>query len=159
VRHRSSRWHDSRSSGILQVLVAEHSEGRTMFGFILGVTARTHYALRRFLPTNILLDGIHTRRGLKWGVPAMLLALPYALVTVLCAGLVAAGGSGWLNVLALLCAWNALKIFVAGPVTLMRLLRVRGREARARRRASLVLLPEDVSPERLEEPTLSSRGA
>jgi hypothetical protein len=127
-----------------------------MFGFILGVTARAHYALRRFMPTNILLDTIHTRRGLKWGVPAMLLALPYALVTVLCAGLVAAGGSGWLNVLALLCAWDALKIFVAGPVTLMRLLQVRGREARARRQAALVVLHESVGRDQLEEPALSS---
>ena len=100
-----------------------------MFGLILGVTARTHYALRRFLPTNILLDAIHTRRGLKWGVPAMLLAVPYALVAVYSAGMAGAGGSGWLNVLTLLCAWNALKILVAGPLTLIRLLRVRGREA------------------------------
>jgi hypothetical protein len=128
-----------------------------MFGFILGVTARAHYALRRFMPTNILLDATHTRRGLKWGVPAMLLVLPYALVTVLCAGLVAAGGSGWLNVLALLCAWDALKIFVAGPVTLMRLFRVRGRETRAGHRAALTVLSERVSPERIEEPLLSSR--
>jgi hypothetical protein len=130
-----------------------------MFGFILGVTARIHYALRRFMPTNILLDAIHTRRGLKWGMPAMLLAVPYALVTVLCAGLVEAGGSGWLNVLALLCAWNALKILVAGPVTLMRLLRVRGIETHARHRAALAVLREGVSPERIDEPALPSRRA
>jgi hypothetical protein len=128
-----------------------------MFGFILGVTAHTHYTLRRFMPTNILLDAIHTRRGLKWGVPAMLLAVPYALVTVLCAGLVEAGG--WLNVLALLCAWNALKIIVAGPLTLVRLLRVRGREARARRRVALVVLREGVGRDRFDEPALSSRRA
>jgi hypothetical protein len=73
-----------------QVLLAEHSGGFSMFGLILGVTARTHYALRRFMPTNILLDAIHTRRGLKWSLPAMLLALPYALAAVLCAGLVEA---------------------------------------------------------------------
>jgi len=36
-----------------------------MFGLIWGVTARTHYALRRFMPTNIVLEAIHTRRGLK----------------------------------------------------------------------------------------------
>jgi hypothetical protein len=130
-----------------------------MFGLILGVTARTHYALRRFMPTNILLDAIHTRRGLKWGVPAMLLAVPYALATVLCAGLVEAGGSAWLNVLALLCAWNALKILVAGPVTLLRLLRVRGSESHARHRAALAVLRESVSPERIDKPALSSRRA
>jgi hypothetical protein len=26
--------------------------------------------LRRYMPTNILLDALRTRRGLKWGVPA-----------------------------------------------------------------------------------------
>jgi len=106
-----------------------------MFGLIWGVTARTHYAVRRFMPTNIVLDAIHTRHGLKWGVPAMLLAVPYVLATVLCAELVRAGDSGWLNVLGVLFVWNALKFLVAGPATLIRLVRVRGREARAQRRS------------------------
>lgn len=128
-----------------------------MFGILLGVTARTHYALRRFMPTNILLDAIHTRRGLKWGVPAMLLAIPYALAAVFCVGLVEAGGSSWLNVVALLLAWNALKIMVAGPITLMRLLRVRGREAHSRRRAAAAMLREGAGPERLQERVLLSR--
>ena len=107
-----------------------------MFGLIWGVTARAYYALRRFMPTNILLDAIHTRRGLKWGVPAMLLSVPYVLVAVLCARVVPTGESGWLSVLALLFAWNGLKFLVAGPVTLVRLLRVRHWEARARRHAA-----------------------
>jgi len=104
-----------------------------MFGIIWGLTARAHYSLRRFMPTNIALDAIHTRRGLKWGVPAMLIAVPYALAAALCVGLVEAGGSGWLNVLIVLFMWNALKFLVAGPATLFRLLAVRRREARTRR--------------------------
>jgi hypothetical protein len=128
-----------------------------MFGLLFCVTARAHYVLRRFMPTNLFLDAIHTRRGLKWGVPAMLLAVPYALAAVFCVGLVEAGSSNWLNLLTLLFAWNALKILVAGPVTLMRLLRVRGREARARRRAKPVLLHDRVLSEEFDEPVLSSR--
>ncbi|MET0714337.1 MAG: sulfate permease [Mycetocola sp.] len=128
-----------------------------MFGFILGLTARTHYALRRFMPTNILLDAIYTRRGLKWGVPAMLLAIPYALAAVLCVGLVQTGGSGWLNVLALLFVWNALKIFIAGPMALMRLLRVRSREARARRRTGPDELGEVAGQERFDDRALVAR--
>ena len=104
-----------------------------MFGIIWGLTARAHYCFRRFMPTNIALDAIHTRRGLKWGVPAMLVAVPYALAAAVCAGLVEAGGSGWLNVLTVLFVWNALKFVVAGPATLSRLLAVRRREARAPR--------------------------
>lgn len=34
--------------------------------------------LRRYIPTNRLLDAIRTRRGLKWGIPAMLLAIPFS---------------------------------------------------------------------------------
>jgi hypothetical protein len=127
-----------------------------MFGLIWAVTARTHYALRRFMPTNIVLDALHTRRGLKWGVPAMLLAIPYALAAVFCAGLVEAGGSGWLNLLALLFVWNTLKLLLAGPATLIHLLRVRGREVKVRRRPAPAELPEGVEAERIEESVLLS---
>jgi hypothetical protein len=130
-----------------------------MFGLIWAVTARTHYAVRRLMPTNIVLDAIHTRRGLKWGLPVMLLAVPYAFASVFCAGLAEAGGSGWLNVLALLFVWNALKFLVAGPVTLIRLLRVRGREAQARRRAAPAGLRNGVGLEQSTEPVLSSMRA
>jgi hypothetical protein len=122
-----------------------------MFALILGLTARTYYALRRCMPTNLVLDAIHTRRGLKWGVPAMLLAVPYTFATAASVGLVEAGGSGWLNVLALLFAWNALKFLGAGPVTLMRLLRVRGREGQARHRAPRASAPASVEQERSDE--------
>jgi len=108
-----------------------------MFGFILGVTARSYYTVRRFLPTNIVLNAIHTRPGLKWGVPAMLLAVPYTLAAALCVGRTDAGGSGWLSILALLFLWDALKFLVAGPLTLFRLLSVRSYEARERRRATM----------------------
>ena len=43
------------------------------------LSVHTRAFLRRYMPTNILLDAIRTRRGLKWGVPAMLLAVPYLL--------------------------------------------------------------------------------
>ena len=129
-----------------------------MFGLILGVTARIHYAVRGFMPSNILLDALHTRRGLKWGVPAMLLAVPYTLAAVFSTGQADAGGSGWFNLLALVFVWNALKFVLAGPVTLMRLLRARRREAQARRRGARAVY-EVVEPERIEEPALSSTQA
>jgi len=130
-----------------------------MFALILGLTARTYYSLRRFMPTNLVLDAIHTRRGLKWGVPAMLLAVPYAFAMAVCVGLVEAGGSGWLNVLALLFAWNALKFLGAGPVTLMRLLRVRGREGRAGDGGPKASLSTRVAQKKSDESLLmSGRG-
>jgi hypothetical protein len=104
-----------------------------MFGFIWAIVARTRYFVRRLLPTNLLLDAIHTRRGLRWGIPAMLLAVPYGLAALLCLGMAEGGAPGWLNLLGLLFIWNALKFLVAGPVTVIQLLRVRAREARIRR--------------------------
>ena len=89
----------------------------------------------------------------------MLIAVPYALAVAICFVLVEARGSGWLNVLALLCAWNALKFIVAGPVTLMRLLRVRARESQARHRAPRASHPDHVPQERSDEPLfMSGRG-
>ena len=130
-----------------------------MFALILGLIARTYYSLRRFMPTNLVLDAIHTRRGLKWGVPAMLLAVPYAFAIAACVGLVEAGGSGWLNGLALLFAWNALKFLGAGPVTLIRLLRLRGREGQVRYRAPRASCPARGEQERSDESVFVSGAA
>ncbi|WP_370992107.1 hypothetical protein [Micrococcus luteus] len=50
---------------------------KTMIRLIWTVSVHTRYFLRRYMPTNILLYAIRTRRrGLKWGIPAMLLAVP-----------------------------------------------------------------------------------
>ena len=123
-----------------------------MFGFVFAIVVRARVILRRLMPTNLVLDAIHTRRGLKWGVPAMLLAVPYGLAAVYCVGLVERGAAGWLNLLAVLFVWNALKFLVAGPVTVIQLLRVRAREARARRLPVAGMLETDVPAERSDEP-------
>ncbi|WP_435159292.1 hypothetical protein [Amycolatopsis sacchari] len=106
-----------------------------MFRLLWAASAHTRYYLRRYMPTNIALDAIRTRRGLKWGVPAMLLAVPYLLAASMCTNLIADGGPGWLNLIALWGVWNAMKFFIMGPVSLVLLVRVRVREAVARRRA------------------------
>jgi hypothetical protein len=101
-------------------------------------SVHTRAFLRRYMPTNILLDAIRTRRGLKWGVPAMLLAVPYLLAASSFTTLIADGGPGWVNLLVLLCLWNTMKFIIMGPVSLNLFVRVRVREAvaaRAERRA------------------------
>ncbi|MBC7592390.1 MAG: sulfate permease, partial [Kineosporiaceae bacterium] len=80
-----------------------------MCEFILAATARSYFFLRRFMPTAVVIDAINTRHGLKWGVPAMLLAVPYAFAAIYCRSQVDAGGPGWLNLLVILCLWNTLK--------------------------------------------------
>lgn len=104
-----------------------------MFRLLWVFSVRVRIFMRRYMPTNILLGALRTRRGLKWGVPAMLLATPYLVGAWLCSSWVADGGPGWANLLVLLFAWNALKFIVNGPITLVLLLRVRLAERRARK--------------------------
>lgn len=106
-----------------------------MLRLLWAASVRNRYFLRRYMPTNIALDLIRTRRGLKWGIPAMLLAAPYLLAASICANLIADGGPGWLNLVVLLCVYDAMKFLIMGPVSLVLLVRVRIEEAGARRRA------------------------
>jgi len=104
-----------------------------MIRLLWAVSAHVRYFLRRYMPTNILLDVIRTRRGLKWGVPAMLLAAPYLLLANYCVGVIEGGGPGWLNLVVLVALWNALKFIWIGPISLVLLVRVRIQEAVAHR--------------------------
>jgi len=104
--------------------------GPTVLQLLWAVSARTRYFLRRYMPTNILLGAIRSRRGLKWGIPAMLLAAPYLLAASICTNLIADGGPGWLNLLVVLFIWNALKFLILGPFSLWLLTRARVAERR-----------------------------
>jgi hypothetical protein len=120
-----------------------------MFVMIWMLSTRIRNFLRRYAPTNILLAALHTRRGLKWGVPAMLLAVPYLFGVLLCAEATAHTGDGLLNILVLLFVWNALKFLVAGPVLLARLIYVRVLEVRAERASRVRTLSEGVELARI----------
>lgn len=103
-----------------------------MLQLLCAVSVRTRYFLRRYMPTNILLDAIRSRRGLKWGILATLLAAPYLLAASICTNLIADGGPGWLNLLVILFIWNALKFLIMGPFSLLLLTRARVAERRTR---------------------------
>lgn len=111
-----------------------------MLRLLWALSVRIRYFLRRYMPTNILLDLVRTRRGLKWGVPAMLIAAPYLLAASICTGIIADGGPGWLNLLVLLFIWNAFKFVAMGPVSLVMLVRARLREHIGRRSQRVVHL-------------------
>ncbi|KAB1663360.1 hypothetical protein [Pseudoclavibacter sp. CFCC 13611] len=70
-----------------------------MVRLLWGLSTHTRYYLRRYLPTNIALDAICTGRGLKWGLPAILLTAPYRLAANYCTTLIEDGGPGWLTFL------------------------------------------------------------
>lgn len=94
-----------------------------MIRLLWAASTNIRYAMRRYLPSNVLLDAVRTRRGLKWGVPAMLLAIPYLLLADLCVRLLADGGPGWLHLIVLVCIWSALKMLWIGPVSIFLLVR------------------------------------
>ena len=106
-----------------------------MIRLLWTASAEVRYFLRRYMPSNILLDLIRRRNGLKWGVPAMLLAAPYLDVAAWCTALIESDGPGWLHLVVLVCIWNALKMFVIGPVSMVLLVKVRAKERQARKRA------------------------
>jgi len=104
-----------------------------MIRLLWAASAQVRYFLRRYMPSNIILDLLRTRQGLKWGVPAMLLAVPYLAIAHWCTTLIGGGAPGWLHLVVLVCIWNALKMMLFGPVSLIMLVKARARERRARR--------------------------
>ncbi|MFT4212523.1 MAG: sulfate permease [Microbacterium sp.] len=108
-----------------------------MFRLIWATSVRTHGILS-YAPTNLLIAATRTRRGLRWGIPAMLLAIPYLLAAHWCVTTIEAGGPSWLNLVVLLCAWNSIKLILNGPTTVILLIRARIREVVAQRRARRV---------------------
>ena len=106
-----------------------------MIRLLWTASAEVRYFLRRNMPSNVLLDLIRTRKGLKWGVPAMLLAGPYLAVAFWCTTLIESGGPGWLHLVVLLCIWNTLKMLAIGPVSVVLVVKARARERRTRNQA------------------------
>lgn len=105
-----------------------------MFRLIWIAAIHTRLFLRTWMPSNIALDLIRSRRGLKFGIPAMLLAAPYLGIAYWCTTLIDAGGPGWLHLVVLVCIWSALKFLIMGPVSLVMLAGVRIREHQQARR-------------------------
>ena len=83
--------------------------------------------LRLYMPSNIVLELLHTRRGLMWAIPVALVVVPgYLLAMSICAAVVADGGHGWLNVLVILFFWDALKFAWMASLSPLMLLKVHG---------------------------------
>lgn len=81
-----------------------------MFSLLWNLSAALRGYLRFYMPTNRAVDWLRTPRGLKWAIPAALVAAPaYLFATSVCAIVVERGGPGYLNVLVILFFWNAVK--------------------------------------------------
>ncbi|MGV2821352.1 sulfate permease [Brevibacterium casei] len=106
-----------------------------MIRLLWTASAEVRYFLRRYMPSNIVLDLIRIRKGLKWGMPAMLLAGPYLAIAFWCTTLIEHGGPEWLHLVVLLCIWNTLKMLAIGPVSVVLVVKARARERRTRNQA------------------------
>ena len=104
-----------------------------MFRSIWMLSIHAHDFFQHYMPSNRLLAATRTRRGLKWGVPAMLLAGPYQAIAFWCTTLIENGGPGWLHLVVLVCIWNALKMLAIGPVSVVLITKARARAYRAQR--------------------------
>ena len=120
-----------------------------MIRLLMIASIRIRDFMRRYMPSNILLDLIRTRRGLKWGIPAMLLAIPYFGVAYWCTTLIGNGGPGWLNLVVLVCVWSGFKMLWIGPVSVGLLIRIRHQEARIRAAFATLDVPGLVPARRL----------
>lgn len=81
-----------------------------MITLVWSISAAIHSYLRRYMPSNVALDALRHPRGLRWAIPVALAATAaYLYGASLCATIVERGGPGYLNVLVLLCFWNAMK--------------------------------------------------
>lgn len=118
-----------------------------MIRLLWTASAEVRSFLRRYMPSNIVLDLIRTRKGLKWGVPAMLLAGPYVAISFWCTTLIEDGGPRWLHLVVLVCIWNALKMLAIGPVSVGLLVKVRARERRTRNQAECGAHDRNPQPE------------
>ena len=74
------------------------------------LAAAAHTYLDAYAPTNILMRTLRDpgRQRLAFPVSAGL-AVSYGLLGAWLTSIIDSGGPGWLNPLALLCAWNTIK--------------------------------------------------
>lgn len=109
--------------------------------------------LQRYAPTNRLIWFLRRRENLRYGVPAMLLSIPYLLIARGALALIEMGAPEWLYLVFILCIWNAIKFLVWGPISLTVLGKARLREARELKR----MAQETAARECGAEPATSRR--
>ncbi len=106
-----------------------------MLSFIFLGVAGVVAALNRYLPSLRLIQRIiHRRDSHRWGVPAMLLAVPYFLLANVFKGILENGGHALFSAPLLWCLVMGIVVLALGPISLILLLAARVREAMTRHR-------------------------
>ncbi len=97
--------------------------------------AAVYHWCKRWLPSNHLTTLLRTRRGYRWGIPAVLFGVTYFVAGIACYGAVRLGHTEWFYLGMLICWWTALKLIAHGITATIRLLGARAHENLAVRRA------------------------
>lgn len=77
-----------------------------MFRSIWRLSIHAHDFFQHYMQSNRLLAATRTRRALKWGIPAMLVSVPYLAIANLCTILIDRGTPEWLHLVVL---WGHLE--------------------------------------------------
>lgn len=97
-----------------------------LFLLIWRSVATVHGYIQSCSPSNIAIALLRTRGGLKWAIPAALVAVPaYLCVAWLMTVLVDQGASHWLLLLTLVCFIDACKFGALALLVPLMLLRAR----------------------------------
>ncbi|MFI8632315.1 sulfate permease [Microbacterium sp. NPDC077663] len=103
-----------------------------LFYLLWALAVRVRQFMRIWMPTNILLDHLRTRRARSRDLIALGVGLGYLGLAIACAGAVEHGRTEWLNLGVLLCFWNASKFILFIAITHLQNAVARIRNAAAR---------------------------
>lgn len=81
-----------------------------VLAFSIRLAGVIHAYLHVYGPTNVLIRYLRSAEGRKWALPLSLaFTIGYLAATVGLTAALNAGAPGWLNILGLVAAWNAVK--------------------------------------------------
>ncbi len=104
-----------------------------MIRLLLTASTEVRCFLRRYIPSNTVLDLVRARSGLKWWRAGGVASGPYLSVTAGYTVLIENSGPRWSHLEVLVCTWSALMMVVIGPVNIVLLGKTRTREHQARK--------------------------
>ena len=91
-----------------------------MIALMWNLSAAIRRHLCAYMPSNIAIALLRSRRGPKWALPVAVLVVPaYGFIAAMVSAGIDRGAPAWLNVLVLLFSWNAMKfasIAVLSPI-------------------------------------------
>lgn len=96
-----------------------------MLTLILRMVTAVVSLLLRVSPGLRMLAWLRSRNGLRWGVPAMLIAVPYYFLARLCVLIIESGGPSVLHLLVLWCGILVCAFVLMGPLSVLILLKTR----------------------------------